>query len=583
MGVMNPATTRSLLFAALAAALLAVFLATPEASQRISIRSVNATTRVVRIDEPLVTQRLTEYRDVTFQPGDVVTVNAGGCVQTGGRGRTWKRYVNPSGDNADRLYHGLIWIPGVMGGLARVQGWIGRPLTVQGVSGYLRLGYEDDGYGDNGYHAHDDGTSDQCKGSGGGAAWIELTIVRNVITTPPVAKPLPFDVVSTVFEENGIPLNPRWGSQVPAPGVLPGPGTCGKEWLPPCTNQAPAIDTYWLCGSSGSLGGHANWTPATYEGTALWNSHSTPGTDDDYNIDLVPNGGGGLTQDNPVVLHTEFDSDETIDHFTQGWWQGFHDAVDASDAAARSVIDGKYAVITGLLGLDCAHSCGSELHPVWVLALRVSDSSNDEAWAIFARNWGNEGYCGDQQHYLDLQTIRIRLPWRPGATGVTLSSAEFRTNNSQVTGPSLEPAANQGVSVVFTLPPPEAHGRVHGLLHLQWAGAANRAQAAVNVAGIRAQIQRQAVNDGAEPEERNAAALQKLSTADRQKLLASVPAKTAERDGIALQAAMKPMSGPHASPATRPRTRAAAADPIAGTQRQRKDTIGRALTGRGGH
>ena len=208
MGVMNPATTRSLLFAALAAALLAVFLATPEASQRISIRSVNATTRVVRIDEPLVTQRLTEYRDVTFQPGDVVTVNAGGCVQTGGRGRTWKRYVNPSGDNADRLYHGLIWIPGVMGGLARVQGWIGRPLTVQGVSGYLRLGYEDDGYGDNGYHAHDDGTSDQCKGSGGGAAWIELTIVRNVITTPPVAKPLPFDVVSTVFEENGIPLNP---------------------------------------------------------------------------------------------------------------------------------------------------------------------------------------------------------------------------------------------------------------------------------------------------------------------------------------------------------------------------------------
>src|SRR4051794_23874598 len=112
---MSPATRRPLLYGGFVAVLLSVLLATPQASQRISIRSVNATTRVVRIDEPIVNQRLTEYRDITFQPGDVVTVNAGGCVQTGGHGKTWKRYVNPSGDNADRLYHGLIWIPGVMG------------------------------------------------------------------------------------------------------------------------------------------------------------------------------------------------------------------------------------------------------------------------------------------------------------------------------------------------------------------------------------------------------------------------------------------------------------------------------------
>jgi hypothetical protein len=30
---------------------------------------------------------------------------------------------------------------------------------------YLRLGYEDDGYGDNGYSSHDDGTEGQCKNS----------------------------------------------------------------------------------------------------------------------------------------------------------------------------------------------------------------------------------------------------------------------------------------------------------------------------------------------------------------------------------------------------------------------------------
>jgi hypothetical protein len=161
---MNPNIRRSIVYA-VTAGLLAVLLVRPEAAQRVSIRHPNATTTVVRIDEPIVNQRVTEYHDITFQSGDVVTVNAGGCVQTGGRGRTWKRYVNPSGDNADRLYHGLIWIPGVMGGLARVQGWIGRPLTVaQGTPAgqlYLRLGYEDDGFGDNGYYAHDDGTSDR--------------------------------------------------------------------------------------------------------------------------------------------------------------------------------------------------------------------------------------------------------------------------------------------------------------------------------------------------------------------------------------------------------------------------------------
>ena len=33
-------------------------------------------------------------------------------LNTGGSGQTWKDYVHPRGDNAARLYHGLIWIPG---------------------------------------------------------------------------------------------------------------------------------------------------------------------------------------------------------------------------------------------------------------------------------------------------------------------------------------------------------------------------------------------------------------------------------------------------------------------------------------
>ncbi|TWP54335.1 hypothetical protein FKR81_01935 [Lentzea tibetensis] len=100
---------------------------------------------------------------LTFLRGDHVTVTAGGCVQTGGHGRTWKRYVNPASDND--LYHGLITIPGATAHLVRLQNVVGRQFVVGGRGGSLILGYEDDGYSDNGYYSHDDGTSGQCRNS----------------------------------------------------------------------------------------------------------------------------------------------------------------------------------------------------------------------------------------------------------------------------------------------------------------------------------------------------------------------------------------------------------------------------------
>jgi hypothetical protein len=133
-----------------------------------------------RIDQPEVRRPITDYPMITFRPGDLVRIQAGGCVQTGGRGRTWKQYVDPSGDNADRLYHGLILIPG-MRGLRRIKDVVGQtyqvPATLApGIPLHLRLGYEDDNYEDNGYYGHDDGTGDQCKNVG--AAWIRLEIQR---------------------------------------------------------------------------------------------------------------------------------------------------------------------------------------------------------------------------------------------------------------------------------------------------------------------------------------------------------------------------------------------------------------------
>src|SRR5262245_47666474 len=97
---------------------------------------------------PNVLDAETEYPGVQFMPGDIVTVTGAGCVQTGGAGNTWKAYVNPSGDKSEDLYHGLIAIPAASAGLTRLQDVV-TPVVATS-SGVLRLGYEDDAFGDNG-------------------------------------------------------------------------------------------------------------------------------------------------------------------------------------------------------------------------------------------------------------------------------------------------------------------------------------------------------------------------------------------------------------------------------------------------
>jgi hypothetical protein len=115
-------------------------------------RSDNGTARVWHIVEPNVQQRETSYPPITFNSGDRVRVEADGCAQTGGSGKTWKRYVDPQGPNSDHLYHGLIAVPGATPGMIRIQNVNGQTLTVEPTSdqNYLKLGYEDDGYDDNG-------------------------------------------------------------------------------------------------------------------------------------------------------------------------------------------------------------------------------------------------------------------------------------------------------------------------------------------------------------------------------------------------------------------------------------------------
>lgn len=188
------AIRRSSLVTSLAFVLVSVFaIQTGAADQFDVVTKIQDTSAniVWRIDEPNVKAKQTNYPQITFLPGDTVNIDAGGCVQTGGTGKTWKLYVNPSGPNADRLYHGLIWIPGINTQLTRIQQFglkknyqIAAPLasSLNPADLYLRLGYEDDGYGDNGYYAHDDGTDDQCKNID--HAWIIISIGHNGAIPP---------------------------------------------------------------------------------------------------------------------------------------------------------------------------------------------------------------------------------------------------------------------------------------------------------------------------------------------------------------------------------------------------------------
>jgi hypothetical protein len=146
------------------------------------MRVSTAGVRTIRIFEPDVKQRITEYRHIRFQPGDRITVIASGCAQTGGSGRTWKRYVNPIAPDAPHLYHGLLGIPGAtdpfprsptVPELVRIKSTIGREIVIpedypDPAQLFLRLGYEDRQrnypryYRDNGYSGEDDGTENQC-------------------------------------------------------------------------------------------------------------------------------------------------------------------------------------------------------------------------------------------------------------------------------------------------------------------------------------------------------------------------------------------------------------------------------------
>ena len=458
------------------------------------------TVTTCRIDRPVVTQRAFQYRNVRFRPGDVVTVEAGGCVNAGGRAGGWRRFVDPTGRDADGLYHGLIRIPGHPpgGGLVRIQTLVGRPLTIPTPlppgNSFLSVGYEDSDYRDNGYSNHNDGAGGQCRlDRDGGPAWVTVAIRHAGPTV--AADRAPLDLVSDELDASGALFNPRffWETRHgdhPNTTILcdgfpyrsRADETAGVVLgSPPCTTDVADIDVASgfnavLCRASGApdkLHGHLNFLPATITGRVTWTGHSdwVQKGDDDYSFQLYPANGGMLTSAQPSAIDIEFDSGETIDRFGSSWWRSFEDAVDKSggvateNAGASRMVDDHEAVVTGLAGIAAEHEAGSQLHPVYAMALRISNDDGDDHWAFFARNWGNEGFCSSDQHYWDISPLSLFIPGPEGATDFKLLDQDVKANKDLAIRASF---VNGGVLFSFDLGAPESRAVADGSVRIRW-------------------------------------------------------------------------------------------------------------------
>lgn len=256
-----------------------------------------------------------------------------------------------------------------------------------------------------------------------------------------------------------------------------------------CTTQQPLCDlpSGWfhpaICALGGKcrIRGHMNWPmAATYEGILSWDQQAE---DQDYDFFLYPPKQAGLTTASCLrrkkAFGIEFDSRETIQRIKtddkEFWWTKFRDAVAMSDQQFLDELrKGKFAIITGLINLDCEHECTAELHPVWVMAIHLKDDPSDDRWALLARNWGNEGFCSSSQHYLDLQSkpFIVRLPWRNQAASVAVntSASKFWMSSPQMKQPEVAYRPNEAAFVKFTLPETKSEDRPFVVvdLHLQW-------------------------------------------------------------------------------------------------------------------
>jgi hypothetical protein len=309
--------------------------------------------------------------------------------------------------------------------------------------------------------------------------------------------PRPADLIGESRDGNGLLINPYFASEFMGPNYSKPSDICGwnsQVWLSPCTVQATHMNTNPWCvvDAGGRPPGHANWTqPVTYEGRIWWQDQSPWANDHDISLGLHFS---NFADYDRVI---EFSPEETIYHFQTGFWNLFHKKID--EGSIQNLINGHWAMVIGVLGIDIEHGYNppAELHPAFGMGLHVNQDPgipvragelasdpNDDVWAFFARNWGSEGFCGPATETINLKQLQFRIPWRRGASAVTVTSQKFLWRNAGSFSVSVEPRPTEN-AVLVTVPvgeifppgqtqtPPwlsDSGGgnRAHGEVHLRW-------------------------------------------------------------------------------------------------------------------
>jgi hypothetical protein len=317
---------------------------------------------------------------------------------------------------------------------------------------------------------------------------------------PPPNTPKEFDVTYTKTDYNGSPLNIRWGAHANGQGLPPIKAECKERPdRGACTTQSPTLDiaqglNFGVCIFDPSkIKGHVNWTVAASTGQLLWLNYAS---DSDYNFMFFPDDDAALTGNNGTAagavspsrrfVELEFDSRETVRQFATKFWTEF-DAVVRKHRRGPEINarlnptrpgEAANAVVFGLLGLDCEHDCASEYHPVYALGIEIDPTPSNNRWAIFVRNWGNEGFCSRFNHELLLHDGKLRLTLPRLGTGPSVNSAltEFASTDGKVLFPAVEfdkqdravPADSGNIVLTFALPPPQERVTAELILTLQW-------------------------------------------------------------------------------------------------------------------
>jgi hypothetical protein len=322
----------------------------------------------------------------------------------------------------------------------------------------------------------------------------------------------PFDLVwdmKTGVDANSLPLNPFWGFQIDNRGQVPDfKAYCGAAFTDherkldesilaaSCTSQSPTLDLPTQdipCGvgppfnNMRVLAGHLNWAIGTEVGTLYWSEDSNDG---DFNFELMRPDNAAQTALNVGAeygLHLEFNENETIKDFASPFWVNFYKGMEglsySQREAAIASLDGRLAVVTGLIGVDGVHGGYTESHPVFSLAIQTNEQAVqggiDASWAFFLRNSGGEGCCSSLKHYwyglkepntLGNQTwYFIQLPSPPGATSVSLQAGgtQIWANESGLMGPVIS-QDSQWTYLGFQLPDPVSGPELDGEVSLHY-------------------------------------------------------------------------------------------------------------------